>query len=277
MPTLLSAGRADLHERFVAPTLRGEFACCQLFSEPGAGSDLASLATRATKVDGGRRVNGHKIWTSAAHRADFGAMPARTDPDAAKHRGIGYFIVDMATDGIEISPSVRPMEILTSTRSSSTTCSYPTTWFWASLRAAGIWRSPPWRKNAWPSAGTSRRTRLARCAGSRPRKGPDRDAVVRALGELDAYTNAIKALGVRETIRLLDGQNPGPASSIAKVATNVMLRATAAATLKHTAELALVQDSDPAVVAPYLRFPAELIGGGTQEIQLNIIAQMILG
>ena len=76
---------------------------------------------------------------------------------------------------------------------------------------------------------------------------------------------------------MLDGQNPGPASSIAKVATNVMLRATAAATLKHTAELALVQDSDPAVVAPYLRLPAELIGGGTQEIQLNIIAQMILG
>ncbi len=104
MPTLLSAGRADLHERFVAPTLRGDLAWCQLFSEPGAGSDLASLTTRATKVVGGWRVNGHKIWTSAAHRADFGAMLARTDPDAAKHRGIGYFIVDMATDGMEISP-----------------------------------------------------------------------------------------------------------------------------------------------------------------------------
>ncbi len=77
------------------PTLRGELAWCQLFSEPGAGSDLASLTTRATKVEGGWRINGHKIWTSSAHRADYGALLARTDAAAAKHRGIGYFILDM--------------------------------------------------------------------------------------------------------------------------------------------------------------------------------------
>jgi alkylation response protein AidB-like acyl-CoA dehydrogenase len=106
---------------------------------------------------------------------------------------------------------------------------------------------------------------------------PDRDDALRALGELDAYTNAIKALGVRETIRLLDGQPSGPASSIAKVAMNVLLRRTFEATLQLTGRSAMVADSDPAIVEPYLHLPAELIGGGTKEIQLNIIAQMILG
>ena len=107
--------------------------------------------------------------------------------------------------------------------------------------------------------------------------GPDRDDALLALGELDAYTNAIKALGVRETIRLLDGQASGPASSIAKVAMNVLLRRTFEATLQLAGKLGMVADSTPAIVEPYLHLPAELIGGGTREIQLNIIAQMILG
>ena len=108
-------------------------------------------------------------------------------------------------------------------------------------------------------------------------RGPDCDDAQRALGELDAYANAIKALGVRETIRLLDGQASGPASSIAKVAMNVLLRRTFKATLELTGRAAMVADTDPAIVQPYLHLPAELLGGGTREIQLNIIAQMILG
>ena len=98
--------------------------------------------------------------------------------------------------------------------------------------------------------------------------------------KLDAYANAIKALAVREVIRLLDGQPAGPASSIAKVAMNVMLRRTFKATLELTAPAALIEDPMPpvpAIIEPYLHLPAELIGGGTKEIQLNIIAQMILG
>ncbi|PRC47701.1 acyl-CoA dehydrogenase, partial [Mycobacterium sp. ITM-2017-0098] len=104
LPTLISSAPEDLQQRFIPPTQRGELGWCQLFSEPGAGSDLAALSTRATKVDGGWRINGHKIWTSSAHTADYGALLARTDPDVAKHRGIGYFIVDMSADGIELQP-----------------------------------------------------------------------------------------------------------------------------------------------------------------------------
>ncbi len=104
LPTLISSAPENLQERFIPPTQRGELGWCQLFSEPGAGSDLAALSTRATKVDGGWRINGHKIWTSSAHTADYGALLARTDPDVAKHRGIGYFIVDMRAEGIELQP-----------------------------------------------------------------------------------------------------------------------------------------------------------------------------
>ena len=104
LPSVLAAAPKDLQEKLISPTQRGEIHWCQLFSEPGAGSDLASLATRATKVDGGWRINGHKIWTSLAQYADLGALLARTDPEASKHRGIGYFILDMRSPGIEIQP-----------------------------------------------------------------------------------------------------------------------------------------------------------------------------
>ena len=97
-------GTPEQIERFVRPTLLGEIVWCQLFSEPGAGSDLASLRTRATRTDGGWLLSGQKVWTSAAHRADWAICLARTDPEAPKHKGISYFLVDMRSAGIDIRP-----------------------------------------------------------------------------------------------------------------------------------------------------------------------------
>ena len=91
------------------------------------------------------------------------------------------------------------------------------------------------------------------------------------------YANALKALVTRETLRLVHGQKPGPASSVAKVALSVLIRRAATATLSNTSRAAMVQSSDPEVFAPYFGLPSELIGGGTIEIQLTVIAQMILG
>ncbi len=277
LPSVLAAGPKDLQEKLIPPTQRGEIHWCQLFSEPGAGSDLASLATRATKVDGGWRINGHKIWTSLAQYADLGALLARTDPEAGKHRGIGYFILDMRSPGIEIQP------IKTATGQAHFNEVFLNDVFVPDEMLLG---GPTDGWNLAISTMAEERTAISgyvkfdRAAALRrlaAEPGPDRDDALRELGKLDAYTNAIKALGVRETIRLLGGEASGPASSIAKMAMNVLLRRTFEATLQLTGKLAMVADTDPAIVEAYLHLPAELIGGGTREIQLNIIAQMILG
>jgi alkylation response protein AidB-like acyl-CoA dehydrogenase len=111
VPTILQHGSEEQIERFVAPTLRGEITWCQLFSEPGAGSDLASLRTRAERVDsggeagrGGWRLTGQKVWNSLAEQADWGICLARTDADAPKHEGISYFLVDMRSPGLDVRP-----------------------------------------------------------------------------------------------------------------------------------------------------------------------------
>jgi alkylation response protein AidB-like acyl-CoA dehydrogenase len=103
-PTILTHGSEDQKQRYLRPLFTCEHVWCQLFSEPGAGSDVASLATRAVKDGDEWIANGQKVWTTLAHKSRYGMLLARTDPDAEKHKGLTYFVVDMEAPGVEVRP-----------------------------------------------------------------------------------------------------------------------------------------------------------------------------
>jgi len=280
VPTLVGYGSDAQRQRFLPPTLRGELTWCQLFSEPGAGSDLAALSTRAERVDGGWRLTGQKIWTSIAHEADWGICLARTGPAEPKHRGISYFLVDMRTPGLD----VRPLRELTG-RAMFNEVSLDGVlvpddclvgepgdgWRLARTTLANerVALSSGWAM----SPGVGDLVRLLR------RRGLDADPVVRReLGGLVCAEQTFALLGLRTTLRALSGLEPGPTSSTRKLlGIRHAQRVAEYGWSLLGADGALLEGEDAFWPGLVLGTRAMSIAGGTTEVQLNILAERLLG
>jgi alkylation response protein AidB-like acyl-CoA dehydrogenase len=284
LPTILAHGTDEQRSTFVGPTLRGEIVWCQLFSEPGAGSDLASLRTRAEKADGGWLLNGQKVWTSGAAEADWGICLARTDAAAPKHKGLSYFLVDMRSPGVDVRPLREANggylfnEVFFSDVfvPDSRLVGQPGEGWRLARTTLGNERvniaTGMGRRRDLPADFLSALSTLSAPGGEPPAE------VVRQAGALTADVNAFGALGQRSLLRQISGLQPGAEASVLKVAAawnDTNLRR--AVMDWHGASAATLEGAGGEASQQYLSVPPTLLGGGTLEIQLNVIGEHVLG
>ncbi|MEU0803648.1 acyl-CoA dehydrogenase family protein [Streptomyces sp. NPDC005970] len=291
-PTILGFGTDEQRTRLLRPLWTGEEVWCQLFSEPGAGSDLAALATRAVRDGDSWVVDGQKVWTSGAHLARWAILIARTDPDLPKHRGISYFICDMTDPGVE----VRPLRQITGEAEFN------------EVFLTGV-RIPDSRRlggvgEGWKVAQTTLMNERVAIGGGRvPREGgmigkvadawrerPElrtHDLHQRLLG-LWVEAEAARLAGMRLGQQLAVGQ-PGPEGSAMKLAFARLNQEISGLEVELLGEEGLLYDDwtlrRPELVDftgreagyRYLRAKGNSIEGGTSEVLLNIIAERVLG
>jgi 3-oxochol-4-en-24-oyl-CoA dehydrogenase len=281
VPSIVAWGTEEQKQRFLPPTFRGEIIWCQLFSEPGAGSDLAGLTTKATKVEGGWRITGQKIWTTAAHVAQWGMLLARTDPSAPKHNGITYFLLDMHSEGVD----VRPLRELTGNAFFNTVF-IDDVFVPDDLVVGDVNRG--WEVSRTTltaervSIGSSEAPFLANLDGlvSFLREGHFDQVAQNRAGRLIAEGHAAKVLNLRSTLLTLAGFDAMPAAAVSKL---LSMR-----TAQGYAEFGVSSfGADGAIGDPgtmqgkwadqLLASRAATIYGGTSEVQLNIIAERLLG
>jgi len=280
LPTIMAHGTPEQVERWVGPTLRGEYIWCQLFSEPGAGSDLAALSTRATRVDGGWSLTGQKVWTSVAQRAHWGVCLARTDPDVPKHRGITYFLVDMTSPGIEI----RPLREITGNALFNEVffdeCFVPDEcvvgevdggWKLARTTLANERVS----LSSDSAFGGALEGVLDRVAGDPVLQDP---VTLDRLGHLLAEAQSLAQLGMRATLRSVGGLQPGSESSVRKLLGAEFDQRVHEFGLDICGPDGAITEGDAAVSAyGVLQSKCMTIAGGTSEVQRNVIGERLLG
>jgi alkylation response protein AidB-like acyl-CoA dehydrogenase len=278
LPTIIAHGTPEQQERFIRPTLYGELVWCQMFSEPGAGSDLAALSTKATRTDGGWVLNGQKVWTSVAHRSDWGLCLARTDPQAPKHEGITCFLVDMSAAGLDI----RPLRELTG-RALFNEVFLNDVFVPDDLVVGKI-------HDGWRAGRTTlANERVAMSSGSTMGAGvegvlrfaaqADLDPVTRdRVGRLVCEGQVLSLLGLRTTLRQLGGLDPGASSSVRKLLGMHHAQDCAEFLLELLGPSGAVLDGPGAAVAHgFLQSRCLTIAGGTTEVQRNVIAERLLG
>lgn len=277
-PTILGHGSTEQIEKFIPGTLNGDVYWCQLFSEPGAGSDLAALRTKASRTEGGWLLTGQKVWTSNAHRADWGICLARTNPDAPKHKGITYFLVDMKSPGIDI----RPLREITGEALFNEV-------FFDDLFVPDDMVVGP-VDGGWPLARTTlANERVAIATGGALDRGMEHLLEVldsrHDAGELDpAEADRLGVLIVAAQVgALLDaliaqmavgGHDPGAPSSVRKLI-GVRYRQNLAEAIMDSRDGAGIVDSPD--VRYFLNTRCLSIAGGTEQILLNLAGERLLG
>ncbi len=280
LPTIIQYGTDEQKERFVGPTYRRDIVWCQMFSEPGAGSDLAALQTKATKVDGGWLLNGQKVWTSVAHESDWGLCLARTNPDAPKHKGITAFLVDMTSDGLDI----RPLREITGRAMFNEI--YMDDLFVPDDCVVGA------VDDGWRAARTTlANERVAMSSGSTMGQGvegvlavldghpaADDVHVLDQVGGMVCDGQTLALIGFRTTLAQLTGTDPGSGSSVRKLVGMGHAQETAEMALELLGPTGATRE--PAVrkiVDGYIHARCLTIAGGTTEVQKNVVAERILG
>ncbi|BBX72715.1 acyl-CoA dehydrogenase [Mycobacterium shinjukuense] len=278
--TLIQHGTPWQVERFVAKALRQEEIWCQLFSEPEAGSDAASVKTRATRVDGGWKINGQKVWTSGAQYCARGLATVRTDPDAPKHAGITTVIIDMKAPGVEVRPLRQitggsefnevffndvfvPDEDVVGAPNSGWTVARAT----LGNERVSIGGSGSLYQGLAAHLVQLTQQRADQLAGARIR-----------VGTYLAEENALRLLNLRRAARSVEGAGPGPEGNVTKLKlAEHMVEGAAIAAALLGPEVALVDG--PGAMAGRMVMGARgmAIAGGTSEVTRNQIAERILG
>lgn len=274
VPTILEHGSQEQIDRFVPATLTGDLQWCQLFSEPGAGSDLAALRTKAVRADGGWKLTGQKVWTSAAHKAHWGVCLARTDPDAPKHKGITYFLIDMTSPGIEI----RPLREITGDNLFNEVF-FDDVFVPDEMVVGNV-------NDGWRLARTTlANERVAMAAGTA--LGNPMEEVLRAastiefdpadqdrLGQLILAAQVGSLLDQRIAQLALGGQDPGAESSARKLIGVRYRQALAEFRMELSEGAGVVQN---VTVHDFLNTRCLTIAGGTEQILLTLAGERLLG
>jgi len=265
VPTILAAGTVVQKERFVGPTLRGEISWCQLFSEPEAGSDLASLRTKASRGEGGWILNGQKVWTSLAREADWAICLARTDFQASKHKGITYFLVDMRSPGIDIRPL---REITGEARFNEVFLDN------VFVPDESVLGEPG---GGWRLARTTLASERVAIGSA---LGEDVEGLLRAhddgevLGGLVASGLSVALLDLRATLQRLEGHDPGPGSAVRKLIGVQHRQAVTEAALELSGLDGAIAGDE---THQFLLMRCLSIAGGTHQILLSLVGERVLG
>jgi 3-oxochol-4-en-24-oyl-CoA dehydrogenase len=278
--TLIEHGTADQVARWVEPALRQQVIWCQLFSEPGAGSDAAGIKTRAVRVEGGWRVNGQKVWTSGAHVAGMGFATVRTNPEAPKHRGITMMVIDMHAPGVEVRPIRMPSgdtgfnEVFFSdvfVPDEDVVGEVDAGWTVARATLGNESVSIGGGEGSVATPGPV----LVEAYDAHPDRLPGGEV---RIGQYTARLQAMDMLNMRSAQRAVAGGGPGPEGAISKLVISELAHEVAAIMTTLSGPDAAYLDGPGAVSNAFaLSHRGLSIAGGTSEIKRNQIGERILG